>query len=973
MDDHDERMEADTAALDDLKLLIESIKYRHEDLEFQEQALKTMASIFRTSDNTSSFLVHTNGLEHILKILISPDDQPNSLREASLHAMCAACENNASVRQVLCTQKIFCVLKKFLLMKSSIRLQTLSSYLLICLIKNNEKGQNLARQTKCVETLRYLFKDVRSPSHSPRLPNRLAEYLSSNCQENEALMNLWQTATHALSVCVYNPQNNGNQFLCSSAFPAAVAYLRNSDYPRIQTSTLTFLTNCLVNNSRCKVNFRLVGGIRVLYDIFREDLLAGGQIPSTVLQILILTIDAAVRDNDMCRDSIAEMEIVPLLLQSLQLCFASPKFKIQCLITLSACIEGCDSSCKQFLTNDGMPTVVKVLAENQNCEELQKSAVCVLQTYLEQTKITIPECMDDVLTKLQIAPDNKLQVERKQNIAGEVHVTNVENGSSNGCESNVFIENIDKMPTGQTDMIVNRIQDLTNEVRSLKELCAFTVEQKSVSDNRIDRLMDMMNTTTRSGVIFSNKDVDSNKVDTSVSETGATCDEMKKKLDSTDSNSIDDSPCNQIVSEDMQGEKIQNGDVVGLSEQSEASMASESPLPHPIGNSIKAGPVTDSNEQIPIQSNTFDCTVDHNQDYPIVEDLKTNPDPNSEIIPSQKELDVDTIRSSSDVCSETCKCNGDSNCEKVANIRCGETPKNQKTEMINSRASKRPFITTANEKRNNEKGLKRRLRMSESDHEDSPSPGQEIPSESPVDKSVDVDIPVHDVILKAPFPPRKKRKEPLLFERNKKGICRKCLGCRVDFAKVNSRNYLSSIRRSINTCTEHRLFFMEVVSALQRYKKFKETKKRSPDFDFVSSPKVNVRCEGFPREIAKRVKPDEQRNSSRPTKKPFTAREIEILKEGVDKYGPRFNIIEKYCEFSTKRSAKTLKQKYTSLMQATCYKPKKRCPFTLQEEENLKEGVSKYGFQWKKILNHYSFMPQRTPQNLKDKWRNMLK
>ncbi len=43
----------------------------------------------------------------------------------------------------------------------------------------------------------------------------------------------------------------------------------------------------------------------------------------------------------MCRDSIAELEIVPLLLQSLQLCYASPKFKIQCLITLAACIEGC--------------------------------------------------------------------------------------------------------------------------------------------------------------------------------------------------------------------------------------------------------------------------------------------------------------------------------------------------------------------------------------------------------------------------------------------------------------------------------------------------------------------------------------------------------------------------------------------------------------------------------------------------------
>ena len=52
------------------------------------------------------------------------------------------------------------------------------------------------------------LRDVRSPSHSPRLPNRLAEYLSFDCQENEALINLWQAASNALSVCVYNPQNS---------------------------------------------------------------------------------------------------------------------------------------------------------------------------------------------------------------------------------------------------------------------------------------------------------------------------------------------------------------------------------------------------------------------------------------------------------------------------------------------------------------------------------------------------------------------------------------------------------------------------------------------------------------------------------------------------------------------------------------------------------------------------------------------
>ena len=233
------------------------------------------------------------------------------------------------------------MLRKFLLLKSSTRLQTLSCYLLICLMTNNEKGQTLARKTKCIDTLRYLFKDAGSPSCSPRVPNQLSEYLSSECKESESLITLWQTATNALSACVNIPQNCENQLFCTSAFPAAVSYVRNCDSGSIQTTTLTFLRNVLTNNSRSQVSFRLVGGLRALCDVFTEKLLASHQIPSSELKSLVLTIEAAVHGNDMCRDSIAELEIVPLLLQSLQLCFASPKFKTQCLITLAACIEGC--------------------------------------------------------------------------------------------------------------------------------------------------------------------------------------------------------------------------------------------------------------------------------------------------------------------------------------------------------------------------------------------------------------------------------------------------------------------------------------------------------------------------------------------------------------------------------------------------------------------------------------------------------
>jgi hypothetical protein len=60
-----------------------------------------------------------------------------------------------------------------------------------------------------VSTLQlFLYRNARSPSCSPRIPNQLTECLSSECKENESLIILWQTATNALSACVNNPQNS---------------------------------------------------------------------------------------------------------------------------------------------------------------------------------------------------------------------------------------------------------------------------------------------------------------------------------------------------------------------------------------------------------------------------------------------------------------------------------------------------------------------------------------------------------------------------------------------------------------------------------------------------------------------------------------------------------------------------------------------------------------------------------------------
>ena len=77
----------------------------------------------------------------------------------------------------------------------------------------------------------------------------------------------------------------------------------------------------------------------------------------------------------------------------------------------------------------------------------------------------------------------------------------------------------------------------------------------------------------------------------------------------------------------------------------------------------------------------------------------------------------------------------------------------------------------------------------------------------------------------------------------------KCLGCRCDFSKVNSHSFLSSVRRSLNTCSKHRVFVTNIVTALRRYQLALKTKRRSPDFDFHESPKRNARREDSPAKV----------------------------------------------------------------------------------------------------------------------------
>jgi hypothetical protein len=71
---------------------------------------------------------------------------------------------------------------------------------------------------------------------------------------------------------------------------------------------------------------------------------------------------------------------------------------------------------------------------------------------------------------------------------------------------------------------------------------------------------------------------------------------------------------------------------------------------------------------------------------------------------------------------------------------------------------------------------------------------------------------------------------------------------------------------------------------------------------------------------------------------------------------------------------KKQKQPLPNLEQARSKgKRQTRKKFTGREEQFVREGVAQYGRNWKKILASYDFDPQRTGVDIKDKWRNMNK
>ncbi|CAH2324414.1 Coiled-coil domain-containing 79, partial, partial [Pelobates cultripes] len=161
------------------------------------------------------------------------------VKEASLFTLGVLAENNVYCQQTLCTLELFedvcATLSKE---DSSLNLKRMSVYVLLVLVSNNKCGQNLARESGCIDMLLLLFREILIKCN---------RHLSSKAPDE--LYQLWTSVCSALCACVNNPQNDENQKLCSSAFPQAKDWLQKYAQPEVARPICSLVGLTVANNS----------------------------------------------------------------------------------------------------------------------------------------------------------------------------------------------------------------------------------------------------------------------------------------------------------------------------------------------------------------------------------------------------------------------------------------------------------------------------------------------------------------------------------------------------------------------------------------------------------------------------------------------------------------------------------------------------------------------------------------------------
>ncbi|XP_072027204.1 uncharacterized protein [Amphiura filiformis] len=365
----------------DLKLLLECLKYHENNPETLKDGLLTVSSICLQNAQAQDYFRDSGGLNFVLHLLTT--NSHGSIMESAMYTLGCATERNVFSQKRMCTKSVFRFLEcKLVDKKASTKLKRTVAYLLLCLVSNNSAAQALINRSHCLDalldTFRSEFPGYKSSSSSPS-----QSFINKSANNGGSCMELWKAVTSTLIGCVNNPQNDANQRECSSVFPVALNILSHTKDPQVIRLLASFLSLTADNNGRNQDRLGMLGGMDIIVNALQtvvETLLQEPSPDSTdaAMQLASLLV-SCVTDNRWNKMTLAELRVVPLLVQLLALDVIETEVKLNIVLTLGHLTEGCESSQRQLVESDGLGLIVHTMTGHQD-EEFTKAATYLLHT-----------------------------------------------------------------------------------------------------------------------------------------------------------------------------------------------------------------------------------------------------------------------------------------------------------------------------------------------------------------------------------------------------------------------------------------------------------------------------------------------------------------------------------------------------------------------------------------------------------------
>ncbi|KAJ7379045.1 bouquet formation protein 1 [Desmophyllum pertusum] len=138
--------------------------------------------------------------------------------------------------------------------------------------------------------------------------------------------------------------------------------------------TTALIAAIVSGNAECQSKVRLLGGLRALINLLRQhvELKEPADQDVSFIEHVVDTIGSAIAGHAICLDSAADLGLVSLLIQCIDLSHTpgvddavAKQFRTKCILALSICVDQCERNQQQLRDREGLELLIELLTQEQ--------------------------------------------------------------------------------------------------------------------------------------------------------------------------------------------------------------------------------------------------------------------------------------------------------------------------------------------------------------------------------------------------------------------------------------------------------------------------------------------------------------------------------------------------------------------------------------------------------------------------------